>query len=78
MVEKEKLKFLGCEILKASFETRTGVKGGPAKFLDKNGSIHTRNGFGHETVYSPAKHLVYGREKNGHIKVCDISKIIIV
>ena len=76
MVEKENLKFVGCEISKASYEKRTGVKGGCCKFFDKNGDIHIRNGHGHETVFSPAKHIVYGREKNGQIKVCDLFKTI--
>ena len=76
MVEKENLKFLGCEISKASYESRNGVKGGAAKFIDRNGGIHFRNGFGHETVYEPAKHLVFGKGKNGQIKVCDIFKTI--
>lgn len=76
MVEKENLKFLGCEISKASYESRNGVKGGAAKFTDKNGGIHFRNGFGYETVYEPAKHLVFGKGKNGQIKVTDIFKTI--
>lgn len=76
MVEKENLKFLGCEISKASYESRNGVKGGAAKFTDKNGGIHFRNGFGYETVYEPAKHLVYGQDNDGRIKVCDIFKTI--
>lgn len=76
MHKKENLKFLGCEISKASYESRNGVKGGTAKFTDKNGGIHFRNGFGHETVYEPAKHLVFGKGKNGQIKVCDLFKTI--
>lgn len=76
MEKKERLKFLGCEISKSSYETRTGVKGGPTKFFDKNGDIHNRDGHGHETVFSPAKYRVYGQEKNGQIKVCDIFKTI--
>lgn len=76
MEKKEFLKFLGTEITKAFFETRSGVKGGPAKFFDKNGDIHKRDGYGHETVFSPAKHLVYGQENNGKIKVCDLFKTI--
>ena len=54
MEKKERLKFLGCEISKSSYETRTGVKGGPAKFTDKNGGIHTRNGYGSETIFTPS------------------------
>lgn len=76
MKRKENLKFLGSEIRKSSFEKRTGVKGGPCKFIDKNGDIHTRNGFGNETIYGPAKFLVFGKEKNGQIKVTDIFKTI--
>lgn len=76
MKREENLKFLGCEISHASYETRTGVKGGPCKFTDKNGGIHKRNGFGHETVYEPAKHFVFGKGKNGQIKMCDIFKTI--
>ena len=70
------LKFLGTEKTKSSFEFRTGVKGRACRFTDANGDIHIRNGHGHETVFSPAKHIVYGREKNGQIKVCDLFKTI--
>ena len=75
-MKREDLKYLGWNIIKSVYETRTGVKGGPCKFIDKNGDIHTRNGFGNETIYGPAKFLVFGKEKNGQIKVTDIFKTI--
>lgn len=76
MEKKERLKFLGCEISKSSYETRTGVKGGPAKFTDKNGGIHTRNGYGYERIFTPSVFRIYAKDENENVKTTDLYKTI--
>ncbi len=67
-------KFLGTEKTKSSFEFRTGVKGAACKFTDRNGSIHFRNGFGNEKIYSPATYRMYAVDKCGIVKSTDLFK----
>ena len=77
MEREENFKFLSYANTKASYETRTGVQGGPAKFVDKNGSIHVRNGFGNEKIFTPSTYCIYAADESGNVKRTDLGKNLI-